>query len=120
MRVDYSELPESLREPMRAWIEDGTLPTDEALVLVLIYAPSSALIVPDHLVINVMDWLEEFAPSECWGSREAVDEWPTLVAQRKAQDASTEERWCRYAASRNLGDGGAGDGGASDTNSVEW
>lgn len=80
MMIDYSDLPESLRDDMKLYIERNIEPPEEC---VLRYALENdfvgTLCMADGInkkeILGIAMFLFGQAPSECWGSPEAVEMW---------------------------------------------
>ena len=77
----YSRLPETYREGMRRYIEEGILP-GSFLVAALsnnLHAAVTQCSGPMEDLKTVMMWLYNEAPSRCWGSLGNVREWVALT-----------------------------------------
>lgn len=76
--IDYSGLPESLQDGMRLYIEDR-IPTGSFMLAVLsndlLTACERADDVNRYRLFDIVDWLYNEAPRECWRSPEAVKTW---------------------------------------------
>ena len=68
--IDYSKLPEHMREGARAYIEQGHEPGG---FLQAVF--SNDFVRADQINgENLHNWAS-FAPRRCWGSREAINNW---------------------------------------------
>lgn len=87
MAIDYSGLPEHMREGARGYIEHGAEPGG-FLRAVLENDLVGAAVKADAVnLVSLQRWakfLYNQAPAGSWGSREAVNEW---IRQRKAERA---------------------------------
>lgn len=76
--IDYSGLPEGLRDGMRNYIEES-LPAGHFLTAVLSNNLTEAFGRADALNIvlmhSIVQWVYNEAPSTCWGSPEKVRAW---------------------------------------------
>lgn len=78
--IDYSDLPAHLQAGIRAYIEDhqsvgGFLTA--VLSNDLQGACSRADGVNRYRLWDIVRWLHNYAPEQCWGSPERVNEWLT-------------------------------------------
>ena len=79
MAVDYSALPERLRDAMRLWIEKGIDPgTGTGLKMILAHDLFAVLYCDGQTVAElppILRWLHNHAPSGCHGNAKVVDAW---------------------------------------------
>lgn len=75
----WADIPPDLQDRLAAWISDRTYPGPVVSavlgrdLITLTYVSPGALSVEEEVAI--VRWLELAAPSECWGSHEAVVSW---------------------------------------------
>lgn len=85
--INYSLLPEHIREGMKLWIEDGLLPGD-FLQAVLRDKLIMSFATADHINTFYMKDIAAFmwteAPADCWGSEARIQAWKGL--KKMAQD----------------------------------
>lgn len=85
MESNYAEMmereafvPEHMRDGFRLWIEKG-IPPGSFGVAVLSNDLKGAFGRADYInknhVGSIVAWLYNFAPCDCWGSKEAVENW---------------------------------------------
>jgi hypothetical protein len=76
--IDYELLPQSLRGGMRRYIEDGVIP-GSFLVAVLSDSLSDAMGRADEAnrkrLYDIVSFVCNEAPGDCWGSRATVKAW---------------------------------------------
>jgi hypothetical protein len=76
--IDYSILPEHMRDGMRLYIEDGIRPGD-FLYLILcndfVHALGHADMINSARIVDYAKFLYLEAPRGSWGSREVVNTW---------------------------------------------
>ena len=76
--IDYELLPQSLRSGMRRYIEDGVIPGG-FLVAVLSDSLSDAMGRADEAnrkrLYDIVSFIYNEAPGDCWGSRAKVTAW---------------------------------------------
>ena len=76
--INYEMLPESLRSGMRRYIEDGVIPGG-FLVAVLSDSLSDAMGRADEAnrqhLYEIVSFIYNEAPGDCWGSRATVKAW---------------------------------------------
>jgi len=76
--VDYSGLPDHIREGFRGYIEDRTPPgglVRACLENSLVGAFGAADEINRRRMFDIANFLYNEAPSPCWGSREKVKAW---------------------------------------------
>lgn len=78
INLDYTGLPEGLRVGMCRYIEGGILP-GSFLKAVLANDLMNACAHADHVnrqrLFDIVDWLYNEAPGNCWGSPEKMQVW---------------------------------------------
>ena len=78
MNIDYSRLPEHMREGTRAYIEEGRLPGD-FLQAVICNNLADAVGRADHINKHLLpEWVLFFyneVPRGCWGSKDKMRQW---------------------------------------------
>lgn len=83
--IRYEDLPESLQEGMRRYIEHGIRPGG-FLAAVLENNLCQAFWHADRENLpqlrKIVDWCNEELPCVCWGSEKRVDEW--MVRMRRS------------------------------------
>ncbi len=74
--TEYQKLPERYREGMRRYIEEGIMP-GSFLKAVLEDRLHDAVVRCDILpqIRDIVVWVYNEAPSQCWGSPEKVRQW---------------------------------------------
>ena len=76
--TEYTGLPEHMRKGFRAYIEEhepmGHFGT-AVLSNNLMNACRSADEINGPILTNIVQWLYNEAPGQCWGSLEAVEDW---------------------------------------------
>jgi hypothetical protein len=81
MKVDYSILPEHMREGTKLYIDRGIM-TGSFLTAVmennLVEAFAQADHINTHAMRNWAQFLYSEAPTPCWGSKKAVSEWKQI------------------------------------------
>lgn len=76
--MDYSGLPESLREGARRWIEHGVVPGHFLCAVIKNDLRESFARADDANLLQMQDivrWWYNEAPGSCWGSAERFDAW---------------------------------------------
>lgn len=76
--VDYSLLPEHMREGAEDYIERGWKPGGflfSVLTNNLVEAFAHADAINSFMMRNWAEWLYSEAPSDCWGSLEKINAW---------------------------------------------
>jgi hypothetical protein len=87
VEVNYDKLPVSHTETVRRYIEHGIEP-GSGWTLILSADLRAVVAVDDdtrEILPVLYRWLVNYAPSECWGSREKVREW---IRARRAERLS--------------------------------
>ena len=92
--IDYSILPEHMRDGAERYVEHGIRPGD-FLYLILcndfVRALGHADTVNTARIVDYAKFLYSEAPLACWGSREKVDGWIKLHTDaRKASDEAKD------------------------------
>jgi len=92
--IDYSILPEHMRDGMQRYVQYGVKPGD-FLYLVLsndfVHALGQADSINTARIVDYAKFLYLELPTACWGSREKVDAWIKLHADaRKAANEAKE------------------------------
>ncbi len=84
--LEYMQLPEHLREGMKRYIEERIEP-GKFLMSVLSNDLTNACFRcdPQHLLVDIVRWVYNEAPSTCWGSPDKVKGW--LWEGHHAQDS---------------------------------
>jgi hypothetical protein len=71
-------VPEHMREPFQRWIEYGISPGSFGFALLSNDLKGSFLLA-DHInsrhIKSIFTWFYNYAPSDCWGSVENVQNW---------------------------------------------
>jgi hypothetical protein len=86
-------LPEHMRDGMRYYIERGVLPGDfltSVLLNDLKGAYGNADQINERRVRDYVQYLYNYAPSQCWGSVENVREWIKMHAESREQGVPNE------------------------------
>lgn len=90
--VDYSVLPEHMREGMQRYIEHGIRPGD-FLYLILcndfVHALGHADDINTARIVDYAKFLYWELPSGCWGSEEKVKNW--IAVHEEARKADKKE-----------------------------
>jgi len=76
--IDFSEIPEHMRDGLRLYIDRG-LPPGSFLMAVLTNDLAGAFgkadLINQSKIKDYVSFLYNHAPRQCWGSVEKVDEW---------------------------------------------
>jgi len=78
MSIDYSKLPPGLRHAMSEYIDHNILHGGFLYAVLSNNLRDSVQLADSHnlpRIPEIVEWLFSYAPSECWGSRERVDNW---------------------------------------------
>lgn len=78
MKVDYGKLPEHIRYGMFRWIEFGNVPGDWMCYLLtnnLVLTWGFADEINRAHMGDIVDFIYNEAPSQCWGTQEKIDAW---------------------------------------------
>ncbi len=78
MEIDYSTLPEHMRDAMRRYIEQGIAPGGFLLAVLtnnLKEAVARADDINRESLVDYVRFLYNEAPSECQGSQQKVQQW---------------------------------------------
>lgn len=89
MPIDYSALPESLRDGLRLYIEDGCPPGSFLLAVLendLRRACERADIVNQVRLFDIVSWIYNEAPANCWGTPQRVQQWLAMHAERRRSE----------------------------------
>lgn len=89
--VDYSPLPEHLREGARRYVEHGVSPGSFLSSVFENDFARAAIRADDRCALALPDiarWLINEAPDACWGSRAKVLDW---ICAANLRAANTEE-----------------------------
>lgn len=81
MCIDYTGLPEHMVDPMRRYIEVKMQPggfLTSVLANDLMVACATADFTNRGRLFDIVQWLYNEAPSDCWGSPEKVKAWLSL------------------------------------------
>ena len=79
--VDYSGLPDGLRDGARRWIEDGLIPGEFLQAVIrndLLAATNMADPENFENLGSIVQWWWLEAPGLCWGSREKAKAWQAV------------------------------------------
>ena len=94
--IDYSILPEHMREGMQRYVQHGIRPGD-FMYLVLcndfVHALGHADSVNTIRIVDYARFLYLELPSGCWGSREKVDAWIKAheIERKEKREAEHEQ-----------------------------
>lgn len=81
----YYLLPKTYRAEVKAWVEEGTLPTD-LLLLGVITDRLLAVLCSPHVegqqVQEIVRWFYRHAPLWSWGNSQTLDFWPATLARQ--------------------------------------
>ena len=76
--IDYTQLPEHMREGTQLWVEHGIMPGGFLTAVLendLVGAFGKADLENRASMYIWCQWLFNEAPAGCWGSREQVTDW---------------------------------------------
>lgn len=75
--IPYDKLPRHLRAGMERWIEEGILPGGTLRMILSndLMAVCSADSETLAAMPSIMRWIYSEAPSQCWGSADALKTW---------------------------------------------
>jgi hypothetical protein len=79
--LKYTELPESLRDGAKNWIEHGIEPGHFLSAVIqnnLVESFKRADNENVNRMLEIVYWWYNEAPSNCWGSKEKFDKWIEL------------------------------------------
>jgi len=85
-RIDYSRLPEHMQGAARRYIERGITPGDFLTAVICNDLVGAIQRADDVNTAAMRDWVMFFyndAPSGCWGSSAAMDDW---IAYHRAEN----------------------------------
>lgn len=89
MGINYEGCPESVQGPLERYIEDR-IPTGGFLMAVLSNDLRGSLSRADlhnrNNIFQIVSWLYNNAPSDCWGSADKVSAWLTETISRVPED----------------------------------
>jgi hypothetical protein len=89
--IDYTLLPEHLRDGMKRWIEFGIRPGSFLLAILHNDLEQACLRADAYSMYRMADiakFMALEAPAECWGSCAKVDAWEAKHAQALAKETS--------------------------------
>jgi hypothetical protein len=93
--INYQSCPPSVREQLKNYIEHR-IPTGGFLTAVLGNDLKQACGRADHVnrecLFEVVEWLYNEPPAECWGTPGAVSKWLRDKAEEKAAVAANKAR----------------------------
>lgn len=78
MDDEFSFVPHHMRDGFKLYIECGILPGSFGTAVLendLAGAIGKADSINQNHLKGIVSWIYNFAPSDCWGSKAAVEEW---------------------------------------------
>lgn len=76
--ADWSLIPSHMQAGLRSWIEEGVVPGGFLCAVLennLRESIAKADMVNKHSLASYVEFLYNYAPSGCWGSKEKVEDW---------------------------------------------
>ena len=91
---DYQDFPESLRDAVRRYVEDGIFPGG-FLEAVICNDLKESFVRADidncAAIFEIVSWFYHEAPRECWGSPEQYVEWMAKHNAKRAYVAASSQ-----------------------------
>ena len=85
--LDYSPLPERLREGVRRWVEDHVVPGGFLCAVICNNLRDAIFLAADEnlpRLVEIVRWFYHEAPGLCWGSKATFDRWRAAGRERAA------------------------------------